>query len=89
MKSSNRTLPTLGIAFCLSLAVCSLNATAATPAAPATSAPAGKAPKATAPHDLRTQHLRLRTKCETQAASLGLQGEDLKVELHRCLQQGG
>jgi hypothetical protein len=82
MTEHNHKLPTLSIALGLALAAWSLNTSAATAASSA-------APKASAPHDLRTQHLRLRTKCEAQAKSLGLQGEALKVELQRCLLQGG
>jgi hypothetical protein len=81
MTAHIRMLPTLGIALCLALAGWSLNVGAA----PAVSS---AAPAASAPHDLRTQHLRLRARCDAQAQARGLQGESLKIEMQRCLVQG-
>jgi hypothetical protein len=46
----------------------------------------GNAPIAKKANDQRTLHLRRRDACEKQAADQGLQAEDFKVFVQRCLQ---
>jgi hypothetical protein len=46
----------------------------------------GNAPVAKKANDQRTLHLRRRDACEKQAGDQGLQAEDFKVFVQRCLQ---
>jgi hypothetical protein len=63
-------------------------AQASAPAGGKPASAAGGPPAASLPHDLRTQHLRLRAVCNQQIEQQGLKGEDAKVYLHKCLLGG-
>ncbi|MFM2119047.1 MAG: hypothetical protein RL722_515 [Pseudomonadota bacterium] len=77
----------MSLASCLAPALLALVASLPVQAADGAATPAsGVAPKARPTTNQRSVHLQLRKKCEAQAQEQGLQGEERKVQIARCLQ---